>query len=123
MNKHLGASKTLLVIALLIISIYFIKNCIFTFELTGKYIVKNQSDRLNSQLDTLIINPDLSFRNHQWGFGSVKLKYSLKGTKIKFSYKYEMGEGLISKSIQRNFLGDLIITLNKDLEIEYVKIE
>jgi hypothetical protein len=122
MTNFIDFKKGLLLSILLIGVLYLLKNFIFTYELPGKYILKNGSDRFNTNLDTLYISTDLTFRNKEWGSGTVKLKYRLKGTKIKFFYKYEMGEGVISKSIYRNILGVITINLNKDLEYEYVKV-
>jgi len=123
MTKSINTRKILISLALLTLSFYFFKNFVFSHEVIGKYIVRNGSNIVKSETDTLIIEPDLSFKNKQWGTGYTKLKYQLKGTKIKFYYKYVFGEGVISKSVHRNIFGNIIISLDRDLEIEYIKID
>ena len=93
--------------------------------LAGTYVSNDKSGYADTPNigDTLILYDNGEFVSDTWGKGKYKLKYSLSGTTINITYNYEFGIGGYSRSIYRHLLGKPRISINKDLESYFAKLD
>lgn len=104
-----GKRLLILGVALIIIfgGIYFHINFFTKSMIVGTYINKNYNytpflPEIPYSIDTLRIFKDERFISSHWGEGQYKLSYSLKGTTINLSYKYEFGMAGYKIPVTRN---------------------
>jgi hypothetical protein len=111
--------------SILLFSIYINKYFFNKKMLAGIYVSNDKSSfaEAPNYSDTLILYDNGKFNSDTWGTGTYELKYSLAGTTISISYKYEFGNGGYSTSIYRPLLGKPRIIINRGLESYFARLD
>ena len=123
--------KRLTALTILILSymIYYSYHHYFTIGmLEGSYVNTNYEygpfvAEMPYGQDSIHLDSDMSFSSTCWGNGQYEIEYSLKGTKLDFSYTYALGTAGIQTYIERRFFSQPRIMIVRDMNHYMRKIE
>lgn len=104
-----------------------ITNYVSKSTLEGLYINNNTEYILDGPrpieqgVDTLIIKNDNTFESQTWGSGTYKIKPSVFGSRIDFTYDYEMGKAGYEMMVSKPLFKAERIWLDYDMNFYFEK--